>query len=541
MPGFTTPAARALGLVVVLAALANAQAPAAKQCEVDENTPQALARASLFVRRAQGSQDARFIAAQLAPAVKTLTDPATTMMPNPAGRNLVLGRALTMWSMQPSVGLVTKRGPLGFTTNPEGTIDLATTIDSVFKIVETSNPECIATETSKWRRSPAWVAMANDAVRLMSSDLDSAVGVANRAITLNPYAPYAYMVLAYAARQHDSTSTALGLYRKASESAQYDTAFAEVAAQSLSLLADAALDAAEPLDTSSATGAAMKKDYLAQATAALKQLQTDRMAAQFASTTRGSLCRVYIATGDSAALRATYASSLASPQTMSFNDAVDAGVCMSRADMFPEAITFFQAAHTMNPYHRNALGNLGRVLVESKRPAEALPLAHRAVELEPNDPDNLQLLMVAYADIARQAQAALQAGRRPAGARTGTKAPPGPQRTTLSAAVVDSLTKIANAYTDSAVTTNQRKSELAYRVELSAFAVDTASATLSGSVSNLASGTNPVTIHVDFLNSTGSVIASKEQTLNVAPSARARFSLEVRPSTGITAFKYSLK
>src|SRR5438045_3371247 len=134
MSGISTPAARALGFLVALAAIVHAQAPAQRQCEVDENNPQALAKASFMVKRAQGSQDARFIATQLSLAVKALDNPAT--LTNAAGHALVLGRALTLWTMQPNVPMVTKRGSLGYTTNPEGMIDLAATIDTAFSVVE---------------------------------------------------------------------------------------------------------------------------------------------------------------------------------------------------------------------------------------------------------------------------------------------------------------------------------------------------------------------------------------------------------------------
>jgi tetratricopeptide (TPR) repeat protein len=542
MTGSTNPASRALGLLLLLAAVVRAQAPAQKTCDVDENNPQQLAKASFMVKRAQGSQDARFVAQQLGPAIKTLTE--NPNMPNPVGRSLVLGRALVLWSMQPNVSSVSKRGALGFVTDPEGTIDLPAAIDSAFRVVEAANPECI-TETQRWRRSPAWVAMANDAVRLMNSNVDSAATIASRAVMLNPYAPYGYMVLAYAARQRDSASKAIEYYRKASQTVQYDTAFADVGAQSLSLLADAALDAAEAVDTSAgptkAVADSTRKYYLAQANSALLQLQQDKLAAQYAASTRSGLCRVAIATGDTASLRRSYADALANPGKLSFNEAVDAGVCMSRAEMFPEAITFFQAAHTMNPYHRNALGNLARVLMQANRSREALPLAERAVELEPNDPDNLQTLTLAYAAIAKQAQSAIQAGTKRTPARPGGRASTTAPRSTLTQAALDSLTKIERAYTDSAVNMNQRKMDLAYKVELSNFTVGTDSVTLGGRLINQGQKSDPVTLHVDFMDNTGKIVASKEVTLSPAPSSSARFSVSASPSTGVSAFRYTVK
>src|SRR6185295_15307687 len=103
-------------------------------CTIDENNPQSLAKASFMVKRAQGSQDARFVASQLSPAVKALTENASAM-PNQPGRNLVLGRALTLWSMQPTMTMVTTRGQLGYTTDPQGTVDLVAAIDSAFSFV----------------------------------------------------------------------------------------------------------------------------------------------------------------------------------------------------------------------------------------------------------------------------------------------------------------------------------------------------------------------------------------------------------------------
>jgi tetratricopeptide (TPR) repeat protein len=374
---------------------------------------------------------------------------------------------------------------------------------------------------------------------MMSIDADSAARVAGRSIELNPYAPYGYMVLAYAAKQHDSTSRAVEMYRKAAETVKYDTAFADVGAQSLNLLAEAALDAAEAIDTTTAEGkarAAARHEYLTQAQSALTQLSQDKSAAaaQYASTARAGLCRVAIATGDTASLRRQYGPILAAPDKQSFGDLVDAGVCMSRADMVPEAAALFRAAHTANPYHRNALANLARVLMQAEKPYEALPVAERAVELEPNDPDALQLLTLTYAAIAKQAQQRLQAGTRRPTARGSA-----PATSTLSVAVRDSLTRIERAYTDSAVMMNQRRSDLAYKVELSLFSIEGDTVTLGGRVVNQGTKSDPVTLHVDFLDNTGKVIASKETTVAPAPNSSARFTVTTSPAAAISAFRYT--
>src|SRR2546423_458147 len=100
MSVFSSPAVRALGLTFVVAAAAHAQGTAAKECDVNENRPSQIARATLAVQVATSAQpDAA--ARQLTSAVKLLTDNADKMENQP-GRNFVLGKALVLWSMQPS-------------------------------------------------------------------------------------------------------------------------------------------------------------------------------------------------------------------------------------------------------------------------------------------------------------------------------------------------------------------------------------------------------------------------------------------------------
>ncbi len=120
MSALNSPAIRVVGLMIVLAAGAGAQAP--KQCEVNESRPTQIGRATLAVQIASSQQsNPQAAAKQLSSAVKLLTDNGDKME-NQTGRNLVLGKALVLWSTLPNVELVTKRGPLGYSTNPDSTI-----------------------------------------------------------------------------------------------------------------------------------------------------------------------------------------------------------------------------------------------------------------------------------------------------------------------------------------------------------------------------------------------------------------------------------
>jgi adhesin HecA-like repeat protein len=164
------------------------------------------------------------------------------------------------------------------------------------------------------------------------------------------------------------------------------------------------------------------------------------------------------------------------------------------------------------------------------------------VKLEPNDQENITLLAQNFAAIVKAAQNTLKAARPAPGARTGAKTTAAARPTiTLTAAQTDSLNRIVKIYTDSALALNQQRIDLKYKVELSNFTVDSTSATLGGSVVNQGDAATPITLHVDFLDNTGKVIATKDETLSPAPHGRARFSVKAAPSTGVTAFSYTIK
>ena len=89
MSVFESPALRALGLTLVFAAAAEAQGAAAKDCDVNENRPNQIARATLAVQVATSAQP-EVAKRQLSSAIRMLTDNGDKME-NQAGRNFVLG------------------------------------------------------------------------------------------------------------------------------------------------------------------------------------------------------------------------------------------------------------------------------------------------------------------------------------------------------------------------------------------------------------------------------------------------------------------
>lgn len=532
-----SPAVRALGLTIVCAAVAGAQAAPQKECSVNEGRPTQVGRATLAVQVASSAIDPSAAARQLTSAVKTLTANAEKM-DNQVGRNFVLGKALVLWTLQPNVELTTKRGPLGYTTNPTEMIDLVAAIDTAFKMVETANPECIS-ETSRWRGQKAWIGLVNKAIeRLNADDSDAAETSARRAILLNPYAPYGYVILANVMQKRSRSTEAFGLYRQSIEVAARDTAYDEVRRQSLIYLGGLAADSAELTPD-----AAARKPYVETARTAFETILQDKGAGEFAANARAGMCRVAIVSGDTASLRVTYKEALTAPAGLVYSDLMNVGVCLARAEMIPEATTLFQAAYEKNSYHRDALSNLAIMLLRSDRHEQSLALANRLASVEPNNPENLQLLVAGYAGIAKRIRDVRMAARpatparggaRPAGTKTAPAAPK------LSAAASDSLFKLEAAYSDSAAKAYEKRENLAYRVQLSDFSTSEEKATIAGIVTNQGTTAKPIIVRVDFLDRSGKVVSTKEADLGtIAAGASARFNVTATPGKEIAAFKYS--
>src|SRR6266550_3407258 len=139
-------------MLVALSATARAQQ---KACDIDEGTPNQVARAVLDLQLAQGASKPEDGAAKLKDAVKLLND--GDLKKNPTGRSFVLGKTLVMWLSQPGMTSgMTTRGAIGLTTEPTAPFDIIAGIDSAFTVVESSNPDC-ASQTAAWRQQKGWV------------------------------------------------------------------------------------------------------------------------------------------------------------------------------------------------------------------------------------------------------------------------------------------------------------------------------------------------------------------------------------------------
>jgi hypothetical protein len=137
---------------LMLAAVSVAASAQQKACEVDEGSPNQVARAYLDIQTASSAKPEEQ-PARLRDAVRLLQE--GDLKKNPTGRAMVLGKTLSMWMELPTMASgKSTRGAVGFVTDTAASFDLVTGIDSAFTIVETANPEC-ASQTAAYRQRKA--------------------------------------------------------------------------------------------------------------------------------------------------------------------------------------------------------------------------------------------------------------------------------------------------------------------------------------------------------------------------------------------------
>jgi tetratricopeptide (TPR) repeat protein len=511
-----------------------------KACEVDEGSPNQVARAVLDLQLAQNAGKPEDAATKLRDAVKLLSE--GDMSKNPTGRAFVFGKTLVMWMAQPSMTSgMTTRGALGFVTNPAAPYDIVGGIDSSFSIVEASNPDCAST-TAPWRQQKGWVDLVNKAIELANSNdstkTDSAVYYAKRSLQMSRNAPYGYMVLAQAAIRNNQPKEAISDYKSAVAAAK-DTAQADQRRQMLMTLGNYSADIAD-----TATGVA-KAQYLAEAKNAFAELGKDP-GTKFADAARSGQCRIAIVSGDTAGIRASYADQVQNPGAFSYSSLMSSAVCAARASQTKDAIKLFEGARVQNPEHRDVLYNLARLYLVDSAYVQGLPIARHLIAVDPSNPDDYQLMTIAYAQIKKGYDARTkeyEAKAKALGQRANTATGAALKSAIDSAA---RMTPLINAYRDSAKTAvdsaikyNDKMTKLPARITFNEFTPTDSKASISGIVTNQTDTTKTYSVKIQFVDKAGNVVSTQDVSVGpVAPHKSASFQT-VGTGAGIVAFRYA--
>lgn len=488
----------------VLLTLALAPAAGAQQatCDVNESNPKEVTTAFFAVNQAQQMQAAgktEDAAKQLRAAVTSLTK-APEKIKNPLGRDLVLGKALSLWANQPGTPDVAPRGSLGFASSPEATVDVAVAMDSLFTVVETAQPGCVAS-IAPWRGGKPWITLVNAAVsQLNGGKADSAEYSAKRSLVLYRGAPYAHMVLGSIENQRAKPEAAVAHYRAAIASAGTDSAYAEAKRGSyltVGQIAEQAADAAE-----GEARLRWSREAIQSYDALVKEFAGTREATQAAQ----RLPQLRLAAGDTAAVKASYAALLADPSKFDEQQLLQGGIAAAQANQSADAATLFEATLKTNPYNRDALFNAAIMYNTDNQHAKMLPLVDRLLKIDPDNEDSRMLYAHAYNGLVKSAK---------------TK-------------------PLASAYRDSVGKYYQAATSLGHNVKVSEWRNRDGAASVSGTIRNKGKAAKAYTITVEFLDVAGTVVGTENVTVPaVAVNAEARWTASTK-APKVAGYRYKV-
>lgn len=516
-------------LVATVHAQTTASQASAATCSIDEGKPGEVARAYLAVSQVASAQAMTLDQqkAKLAESVRLLSQLPPTA-DNPVGRAYEMGKLLVLWTTLPGVSMTMQRGTVGYVTDPTGMINLPAAIDSAFDLVEAAKPEC-ASQLLQWRSQKGWITLVNQSIHeLQVGSIDSAEAHARETLLFNDQAPYAYMVLGQIAEQRQQTDSAIALFQKTIQAASSDSSYTSVKQQTELNLGNIAAAAA-----AAAQDSAKKMSYDELARTNLQALAADTTAsAAYRESAKAALVNVSLAMGDSASAKSSYAAQLADPSKFAFREVLQAGVSASRLGDDSAALKLFHAAYEKNPYHRDALTNLAIYELRAEHYDTARTLLARLKEIDPNG-NNTRLEVLTYAGLATHFQHLNNAYVTQYQKAKSAK---------VKAALTDSAAMTADSntyYSHKAVETNIRADSVPVLVSFTQFSNVQDTVTLAGTIENNTPASQTYTMKVDFLDATGTVVASQSQTVGPVGSKEAgRFSVTVT-APGITAFKYA--
>ncbi len=515
---------------LLMASSLGAQAPAKPSCDVAEGAKGNAARATLSVNLARETPPGPVASTSLKNAVKLVE--TADKSDDPIVRAYVLGSALSLWGNQPGVGLTPKRGTVGFTTNPEATLDLVGTLDSLFRVVETAKPNC-AEFTSYWRAGQKfYLDVVNGAISALNSEkLDSAEYFATQANRLYANSPYGTMVLGSVASKRGNSAKAVEYWSTAAALADKDTSYRDVRRQMLANLGNLYLTAAQNSSGAEKTANARKA---ADAFALLIAVPGTR--GSFLSGGRQSLQTAYLIAGDTASVIKSLDPLLSNPAEFEYQDLLNSAVNAARSNRPTEAAKLFEATLVQNPNNRDALFNLSVTYLTLEQNDKVGPIVTRLVAIDPGNPENYNLAARAYLAQAKVAEKAKK-------------------------------TPIAAAYNDSTLTWFNRGNKLPVEVLFTEFSPSEKQVVLGGTVTDRRDrsdadtpvpagakgakakaakptaktyGPKAFTLNFAALDKSGAVVGSQSITTEpLTPGKVAKFAVTV-PAANVAAYRYTI-
>ena len=500
----TAASLAALATLTFASGQASAQVAAA-DCKVDTDKPGQLKTAKNSLARAiAGIGDPSKSAAE---AIKELDkNGAKIRGQNEAGYNMILGQVYAWFLGRQGQPAVVRRGDIGFTTQPEATVDLLLAADSAFDAVERAAPGCAA-EINDYRRPP-WAPLVNAAAELINSDqLDSAEKLIKRADVIYQGSPHTSYFTAIMAQKRNDLPGAIAANKKTmdmitAEQAAKDEGAGQIRNQ---VMYNYAVLLAAQADMQSGD---QQKATAKEAAAAYKTFIDTYPNDEQKTSAQAGMGRMLAVLGDTAAVAGVFTEMLADPSKYTDSQLLEGGTNAFNARRYDDAAKLLDAVLKRNPYYRDALFNLANTYWSKNDWNAMMPVAQRLSQVDPHNEDAWQLLAIAYKGRGDVAKAA--------------------KNLTLERAMYDTAVKHV-----------QRKNALTSKVAFTQFSHDGPKHTLRGTVENSSAKAATYTVRFEFLDKDGKPVAAKEVTVGpVEAKKTAPFVVEVNQA-GIVAFRYA--
>ena len=445
-------------------------------------------------------------------AVTLLTKEPEKVKVNQPAVDLLLGRALIDFATLPDMPATVRRGDVGFTTEPDATIDLLAKADSLLDGVEAVMPAC-KDETEGWRRGP-YSTLVNDAVNAYNAQqLDSAEALVRRSLMIYDNYPVAYFghnILGNVQQSKDDMPGAIASFKKAADLMKGDTSAVADRKTMMILVAQLEIDQAEKLEGEAKTKA--MNDVVTYLQSYLTEFPGDMKA-------QSAIATAQLKSGDIAAARRLFDEMLSNPDKYTDLNLLEAGVGAARANQNAMAAQLFEAGLKKNPYSRDGLFNLATVYSDSAvGKMDQMPdILKRLNALDPENPDNAQLAALYWQGRARQLRAPAEG-----------KDLPDPAAVAF---------KVAN---DSLLHYYEKFQNAKVKVTFNLFSHDEGRHVLAGSVENRGDEEKSYTLKFEFLDANGQVLDTRDVAVEgVRGKGSKSFRVELTDKPGVAAFRYS--
>jgi tetratricopeptide (TPR) repeat protein len=426
---------------------------------------------------------------------KLLFDPKQAT--NPMGRDLLMAEFVTFYIQFADSA---KRSDIGFPGDKAQYVDLFKYADSLFTIVETGEPKCDNT-TLGWRNYKPYTERIKAAYAAVSAGAaDTAEKLAKRAMILNHSGPQPYDILWRVAKIKNDEPNEIKYLGMAAKTLEGDTLNGAVRANLLFTLGHVEQDLGE-----TKTDKAEKEKLYRDAAVAYLQVLKEFPGSEEAPYAMQGITISASIVGDTAISNAAVAVIKAAPEKYVDQTVGQAGVLSTASGKTGDAVTFFAMAAKMNPYFRDYQYNLAAMMYESKQAADMVPVVHKLVDLDPDNPDNYQLFTYGFKGVSDV-----------------TKDP-----------------AVKKAAIDSVMYYGKIAEDMQERVAYTDFERQSNRTLLMGTVENRAKDAKSYSIDFEFLGKDGSVLQKSTATVaNVAPGATGNFKVDI-PVGGVYGVRYA--